>query len=247
MEKKDSGDWTDEILAGQYVLSVLDEMRAEEVRRRAREDAEFCAKIDHWEQRFASLVPALESVPPPPTVWQNIERELRMAPPPQQAVISLAADSRPFWLRSTFWRSLAAGSVFAAILLAIGSTVFDPRGLRPTAGDQTAWTLMDNEKRAQFVAQWDAGKRAMVVRPLGGERFAGTLHVWAVSNDAQPRYLGTLNADGATTLVIDDPELGAVLQGRELAISMQTDPASGNAAATSDSIILRGIPAPPAR
>lgn len=69
-----------QVLAGEYVLGVLDiaEMRA--VRRRAMADPGFAAVINGWERKLAPMVAALRPVPPPDALWARIEQAVAPLP-----------------------------------------------------------------------------------------------------------------------------------------------------------------------
>jgi anti-sigma-K factor RskA len=68
------------VLAGEYVLGVLDmaEMRA--VRRRAMADPAFAAAIVEWEQRLAPIADIMPPLPPPDALWARIEEAVAPLP-----------------------------------------------------------------------------------------------------------------------------------------------------------------------
>lgn len=69
------------ILAGEYVLGVLDAAEMRAVRRRAREDAALGAAIADWERRLAPLGDMLTPRAPPPALWDRLERSIAELPP----------------------------------------------------------------------------------------------------------------------------------------------------------------------
>jgi len=81
-----------QVLAGEYVLGVLDgaEMRA--VRRRAMTDPAFAAAIAGWEEKLAPMANAVPPLPPPDALWARIEEAI--------APLAVAPEDEPIPMRS---------------------------------------------------------------------------------------------------------------------------------------------------
>ncbi len=103
------------VLAGEYVLGMLDENEAASVRRRAEIDPILARAIGDWESRFAPLAELVPPVAAPPMIWDRIERSLDAAqsPAPPTGYRPEPRGTR-FW-RATTAAALALAAVFAAI------------------------------------------------------------------------------------------------------------------------------------
>jgi anti-sigma-K factor RskA len=116
-------------LAGEYVLGTLDGAARRDVEQRLPGDAALRQAVHAWEARLHPLVVLAPPVDPPATLWARIEE--RIAP-----ALPLAARPRPsrwpgWWSSLALWRTLAAGGMTAAVLLAIRPDMA-PLGASPT-------------------------------------------------------------------------------------------------------------------
>ncbi len=82
-----SGDIPDElhILAGEYVLGVLDEGEMRAVRRQARTDPALASAIAAWERRLSPLANAVPPQAPPPALWDRLARAIAEVPASTEA------------------------------------------------------------------------------------------------------------------------------------------------------------------
>jgi anti-sigma-K factor RskA len=69
-----------QVLAGEYVLGVLDAAEMRAVRRRALADPAFAAVIAGWEQKLAPMAGVLPPLPPPDALWTRIEEAIAPLP-----------------------------------------------------------------------------------------------------------------------------------------------------------------------
>jgi len=100
---------SDDVLAAEYVLGVIDRGLRATTQDRLRRDSRFAARVAAWADRLAPLDEATPEVAPPPDMLPRIEA--RLFPAPDQP--------RALWL----WLALAGGAlvlaaVAAALLLA---------------------------------------------------------------------------------------------------------------------------------
>ena len=65
-----------QVLAGEYVLGVLDAAEMRAVRRRSMADPAFAAVIGEWERRLAPMVNAIGLSAPPDALWERIEQAI---------------------------------------------------------------------------------------------------------------------------------------------------------------------------
>lgn len=65
-----------DILASEYALGTLDADQRLEVERLLQDDPDFAKSVDEWNARLAPLVDAVESVDPPKSVWETVQRRM---------------------------------------------------------------------------------------------------------------------------------------------------------------------------
>jgi anti-sigma-K factor RskA len=113
MSKHDPNE--DFLLAGEYVLGVLDWPERDALERRATREPKLREQIAHWQDRFADLDSGIAPKDVPPALWPKIEAQLggkRVA----QAGPSL---SERIWESLGFWRGASFAGALASILLAV--------------------------------------------------------------------------------------------------------------------------------
>src|SRR5437763_152354 len=108
----------DNLVAGEYVLGVLDASGRRAVAQRLESDAGLARDVAFWEEKLGGLADSVRPVSPPEAMWSRIEAAVS-APTPQHAGL---------WQNLAFWRVLAIGSAVVAAaciaaLVFIGSGV----------------------------------------------------------------------------------------------------------------------------
>src|SRR5262245_66382048 len=68
------------IVAGEYVLGVLDGNERREIARRLELDADLAREVAFWEERLGGLADSVRPVAPPDAMWSLIESALADAP-----------------------------------------------------------------------------------------------------------------------------------------------------------------------
>jgi anti-sigma-K factor RskA len=114
-----------DVLAGEYVLGLLDAAATAEVEQALASDADLARRVAFWEERLLPASAALGKAEVDPTQWARIERDLATR---RQALgrATTSAPSRPrygavraAWRSAALWRATTALATAAAILLAI--------------------------------------------------------------------------------------------------------------------------------
>jgi anti-sigma-K factor RskA len=106
---EETGDRLD-MLAGEYVLGLLDDAAARDVERRARTEQPLAAAIAAWRSRLDPLTDLPAPVPPGDLLWRRIEADLPTRPA-QHSALPPARGPGP-------WRALALASMALAAGLA---------------------------------------------------------------------------------------------------------------------------------
>jgi anti-sigma-K factor RskA len=116
----------DDVLAGEYVLGVLEgEERATFEHRLAR-DRELQMLVAAWRARFAPLDATAAPVTPPAELWRRIETSVGRG----------VVDAKPglierIWSNLGFWRGASFAGAAAALLLAVALAFFAGRSTQP--------------------------------------------------------------------------------------------------------------------
>ncbi|MDV2988479.1 UNVERIFIED_CONTAM: anti-sigma factor [Methylobacteriaceae bacterium AG10] len=114
-----------DVLAGEYVLGLLDAAAMAEVEQALVSDADLARRVAFWEERLLPASAALGRAEVDSEQWARIERDLAMR---RQSLgrTTMSAPLRPrngtvraAWQSAALWRTATALSTAAAILLAI--------------------------------------------------------------------------------------------------------------------------------
>ena len=199
------------VLAGEYVLGVLDEAEASEIAGALASHSELRRAVMFWEEQLHPLAELAGPTTPPPGTWEAIEARI--------AGQALRAPAPGFWNNLALWRWSTAGLAAAAASLALWIAVAPAPGpsfvavLHPPQQDQAAWVAT-------------AGRQGLVVRTLTGAAPPSdrAFELWAIDPAmTRPRSLGVIPPTGELKLTTLPVELR---EGSTLAISIE--PAGGS-------------------
>jgi anti-sigma-K factor RskA len=194
------------VLAGEYVLGVLDEPDASEVAEALTTNIELRRAVTFWEEQLNPLSELASPALPPLGTWEAIEA--RITKPASKPTAS------PFWERVALWRWSTAGLAAAAAALALWIATTPAPGprfvaiLHPPQQDQASWVAT-------------AGRSGLVVRPITTATPPSdrVFELWAIAPGAtRPRSLGVIPPDGELRLGTVPPDLR---DGATLAISVE--------------------------
>ena len=192
------------ILAGEYVLGVLEPEIAREIEAALPRNSALAASVAFWQERLHPLSSLAASAEPPPGLWQRIESRLDAATP---------AGSARLWQSIALWRwsTAAAAAIAACLALYIA--------LAPTSGPSYVAVLhAPQQADAAFVATGGGG--GLLLRAVTQEKPPGDrgFELWAIPAGAKPRSLGVIPPDGRVELGRLPVPLAA---GTTLAISIE--------------------------
>lgn len=158
-----------DLVAGEYVLGVLDADQRREVAAALPVDAALAAAVRWWEERLLPLLAGVVAVSPPSLVWKRIEARIT---PPELAL----------------WRRAAIGlAAIAAALVIYIAWPQEPRSVGVlAAGDKRAAFLVEGRGSALHLT-------ALEPDPVPAGR---ALELWQVPPSGAPVSLGLLPADG---------------------------------------------------
>ena len=176
------------VLAGEYVLGVLDAHDADEVAAALAVNAELRRAVVFWETRLHPLSSLAISAEPPSGTWQAIEARIRTK--------TAKPVARSFWTNLALWRWSTAGFAAAAAALALWVAVTPVPGpslvaiLHPPQQDQASWIAT-------------AGRSGLVLRAVTAATPPSdrAFELWAIAPGAtQPRSLGVISPNGELKL-----------------------------------------------
>jgi anti-sigma-K factor RskA len=196
-----------EVLAGEYVLGLLDAADAAALEARAASEPAVRAAIASARERFLALDVAAPAARVEEALWRRIEAGLGGTE--ASKVVSLdahrKASARPAarTARGGFWQGFAAASVVALIAGALAY------GLVRPADPRLIVVLLDAEAKPVSLVEAFAGQRIRVVPLKHIDVPAGkTLQVWTLPDPKTgPVSMGLLPAVSKT--VLEGPELPA--------------------------------------
>ncbi|MEZ5755378.1 MAG: anti-sigma factor [Paracoccaceae bacterium] len=205
---------SDDALAAEYVLGVLDMAERSAAEARLKHDSAFADRVAAWATRLAELNDAYPEVEAP-DLLPRIEARLFPAepPPPRRPLFG--------WL---------AGLATAAALVLAALALFPPAA--PTA--RLVATLGEADAALRFEARFD-GQALTVTRVAGSAAPAGQVQeVWIIAPDSAPVSLGLLEGE---SLAVPYP---AAPVGWTLAVSLEPGGGSPTGAPTGP-VVAAGV------
>lgn len=177
------------------------------------------AAVGEWQSRLMPLTTVLAAVPPPPRVWQSIERRLWPA---------AAAAQAPWWQRLMVWRGLSAFATVAAVSLAL-LLANPPPTQAPVVIVLQGTGAGGGLQQGSFVASVSSDGRALVTRPLAPVSMQAdrVLELWSVPPQGNPRSLGLISASGVTVLARERLP-ATLLSGGTSALAVSVEPPGGS-------------------
>jgi anti-sigma-K factor RskA len=194
------------MLAGEYVLGVLDASEASEVAGALASNTELRRAVTFWEEQLHPLSELAAPADPPLGVWEAIEARITRPVPKPPA-------PHP-WVNILLWRWSTAGFAAAAASLALWILLTPATGpsfvavLHPPQQDQASWVAT-------------AGRSGLVVRAVSAATPPDdrAFELWAIApGSTQPRSLGIIPSGGELRLRALPPDLR---DGATLAISVE--------------------------
>lgn len=187
------------LLAGEYVLGLLDTAGMRALEARAAEEPALAAEIAFWEDRLAPLGQMIEPVTPPPVLWSRLA-----------LATGIGGDGRRKSPR--LWQ----GTTVAALAIAAGFAflAFLPRPETVDApGPQFIAALAPLATPVPFIAQARADGSIAVTRVANVTPGPGrSYELWALAKGAsRPVSLGVLQPGGQTIHPPDRPLLDTQL------------------------------------
>jgi anti-sigma-K factor RskA len=214
-----------EILAGEYVLGLLDSAEKAAFEGRLADDAGLDAAVARWQTRLAPIDATAQPAEPSPGLWQRIEGGLDGATFPRRSAVQrpgLRIRLAQWWNNLWLWRGAALAGAVAAILLAVGLVAALDRARRQPV--LVAVLLTDSNVAAAVVNTFADGRVELLPLQDIAVPQGRALEIWTLWDRATgPRSVGLIDRARAAPLRLDNLPLGA-----DQLFEITVEPASGS-------------------
>lgn len=216
---KDEG-WeerSDDLLAAEYVLGVLESSERQIASDRVISDALFARLVHEWEFRLAPIATAYLELKPPASLKTQIDRRLFAAvdDPPKQSSL---------WSSLTFWRSLASAAVATMALYMVLPYVNPPAKQFPA---RLVASLAADASDVQYLVVYDAERHDVDLSFVSGKLAKGKdFELWVLDGKNAAVSMGVIPTGRIAHVTVSPAVQHKLTQGAVLAVSLE--PAGGS-------------------
>jgi anti-sigma-K factor RskA len=205
-------------LIGEYVLGLLDETEAAEVRELIEHDSEAEQMALQWQQHFLELSDQLPPQTPSARLWQRLQDSLSLTP-----AVSRVNSWLTWWQSLTTWRLTSAALAFALIV-----ALLPDLWRTDMAGNNYTVVLQAPGEAAKpgWVVHID-GEGGLRLQPLLDDQIPAdrSVQFWTLIDPAiGPRSLGLV--EPGKPLQLSAEQIGAVQAGQLFELTLE--PAGGS-------------------
>ena len=194
-----------DVLAGEYVLGVVDPAQAQEIASALATHAELRDAVNFWEQTLHPLSALAAPAEPPASVWDAIAAQLNRAP--------ASRTGAPWWNSAAPWRWSTAGFAAAAAALLVYIAI------TPSAPPLVAVLHAPQSQAANWVATIGSDGLRLAEVTQEAPPNAHAFELWGIAGAAaRPEPLGVIPANGSLRLARLPRDIG---RGATLAISVE--------------------------
>ncbi len=227
-------------LAGEYVIGTLTLAERTAVTARRQREPELDAAIRAWEHRLAPLDSNTQSVPPPGSIWHQVEQRLDATAAHTAMLIDVVQLNRR--LRRWQYVAATASAIAASLILYVGLQ----QAFNPPMPQSYVAVFQKDDVLPSFYLTIDLKSRELTVRPVNAEQHPGkTYQLWIASDQLgpAPQSLGLVDTDlrpTRKTLASFDPQL---LQKATFGVSLEPAGGSPTGRPTSPALHAKLLPA----
>ena len=198
----------DHVLAGEYVLGLLQQSERLAFERRLAEEPGLADEVRQWNENFVGFAEAIAPAEPPAQTWKSVERRLFAQ--------SSSTSSPSLWSNLAFWRSLAIASIVGVVVL--GAWNLRPS---PTVAPTTLIIAQVTGEAAKLklAVLYDAESGELRLNRVAGVPTTGrSQELWLIAGNEAPVSLGVLPNLGSFGIKLPE-HLRTKLIGSVLAVS----------------------------
>jgi anti-sigma-K factor RskA len=236
-DHSDTPEGGDPIVAGEYVLGVLEASERSAVAQRIEREPAFASEVAFWDERLGGFADEVKSVAPPEAAWSRIEAAI--AAPPRSLARSPALAFGSLWQNLFFWRIVGLGSSGLATACLIALAYFGT----VTAPDRAPLlaTLGQQGGQPGFVAAIGSGGSLVIVPASLLTANQKSMELWLIptGTQARPRSLGLIAPSQPVRITVPPNLVPFVTPEASLAVSLE-EPGGSRTGAPSNDIIAVG-------
>ena len=238
----------DDLLAGEYVLGVLDADARAAAKRRLEGDLAFAARVARWDAHFSPWLLRVDAVEPGAHVWPRIRTTLGWS--------AVEGSRKGLWNNAAFWRGTTALAVAASVFAVAIGVWRTPEAVaplpppvvvvqQPPAAEEAAalpvTVLATDDGNTGWIARVapDRSKVLMVPKPRPVDAGGKVNELWIIASGEAPRSLGFVSNDKAHSIDIPATLRDAVAAGAIFAVTLEPEQGLPHAA-PSGPIVAKG-------
>lgn len=231
----------DDLLAGEYVLGVLEPDARRTAQRRIDGDQAFAARVARWDAHFSPWLLRVDAVEPGTHVWPRIRTTLGWS--------AVEGSRKGLWHNAAFWRGTTALAVAASVFAVALGVWRTPEPVvvvqQPPAAEEAAalpvTVLATDDGGTGWIARVapDRSKVLMVPTPRPVDAGGKVNELWIIAGGEAPRSLGFVSNDKAHSIDIPATLRDAVAAGAVFAITLEPEQGLPHAA-PSGPIVAKG-------
>ena len=238
----------DDLLAGEYVLGVLDVDARRTAQRRIEADHQFAARVARWDAHFSPWLLRVDAVEPGAHVWPRIRTTLGWS--------AVEGTRKGLWDNAAFWRGTTALAGAASVVAAGIGVRRSPQpvgalpapvevGQAPPGREEAAalpvTVLATDDGNTGWIARVapDRSKVLMVPTPRPLDAGGKVNELWIIASGEAPRSLGFVSNDKAHSIDIPTMLRDAVAAGAIFAVTLEPEQGLPHAA-PSGPIVAKG-------
>jgi anti-sigma-K factor RskA len=231
---------SDDVLAGEYVLGVLDAAERRQAQARLESDREFARRVEQWEARFAPLLADVEPVEVPPAVWTAVCQRLGWTE--RERARSGFWESLGFWRGAALVSSVVAIAALAFAVAHLTSVPAPPVAQQPSQTAPNSVTpLRHDDGTPAWLASVDAagGTVQIVPVPAAPDAQGRVPELWLIPAGKAPVSLGAVSTTQSHTVTVPQQARADLVAGSTLAITFESAAGIPHAAPSS-AVIAKG-------
>jgi anti-sigma-K factor RskA len=237
-----------DVLAGEYVLGVLDAEQRRMAEQRIANEPSFAGEIATWEHHLMALTTEIAPVAVPDYVWARISNALGFGPSLRHAA---KPERSSFWNSVGVWRWLSAGGFATAMVCAIAlfnvphtpAPVAPPVAVVPAVVEPLPMisNLAREDGKPGFMAAVDKHSGRMRIMPIQPIIQEGRVQeLWLIPAEGTPHSLGIVSAEHAQSGQLPERML-SMLDSRAIFAVTLEPPGGGPGGKPSGPITAKGV------